>query len=165
MPKLVIDLAEMRKLSEAELNDLAKTVAETLVQNKKEQEEKIRRKKEYTLRIPEDTYTFLYSSFHERVMKLGESDPELMAKLQEIEKQCKIKNPHKKEKIYPCPECGEMCLRLGIFGDSDFEPQYRVMCDNCSFVAPVEETESQYDAWEDFHAWLEKEGYLNSKEG
>lgn len=118
-------------------------------------------KKEYSLRTPEDTYTFLYPQFYDLVMTLGANEPELMPKLQEIEKRCKLRNPHKKEKVYPCPECGDMNLRLGDFGSSDFEPEYKVMCDTCSFVAPVEAEYSRCDAWENFHQWLVKEGYLD----
>lgn len=66
----------------------------------------------------------------------------------------------KREEVYPCPLCGEYNLRVGNFGDT-FAPRIAVTCDNCEFVMKKKTDGKEYYAWELFHEWLVKHGYLS----
>ena len=65
----------------------------------------------------------------------------------------------KKEEIYACPECGEYNLRIGCFSEG-WVDKYAVTCDSCDFTIDKMES-AHWDAWETFHKWLVKNGYLS----
>ena len=84
-----------------------------------------------------------------------------MKKLKEIEAKCQREITPPRGEVYPCPDCGRMFLRPGNFGDS-WAPKYQIICDNCDFEAPVKEQGYEDGAWDVFHEWLVKEGYLEN---
>lgn len=147
-------MKELEKMNDTELKMLLEKIEKEQSNREEERKRMLERKNQYALKTPADSYTFLPSEFYNEVMKLGKTDPVLMEKLKEIKKKCSIKNRPKKEDIYPCPVCGEMMLRPGDFGS-----EVQIMCDNCDFVAPVKAW-SYTVAWDEFHEWLMKEGYL-----
>lgn len=84
-------------------------------------------------------------------------------------KSCQHKLPVKKNEIYPCPECGGMTLYAGEFGD--YEKNYgvgkskqKITCSMCDFVCPAKYSDNEWEAWDGFHKWLEKQGYLDAVE-
>ena len=75
--------------------------------------------------------------------------------------QCSQEVKPEKEKIYCCPWCGHFSLRVDkqrslITGNSN----YAIVCDACNFKIK-EKDDTVIDAWQSFHNWLIKNGYLN----
>lgn len=154
-------MKDLQKMSNAELENLSKQIEKERSERESEEKRKSDLKEKYALKEPEITFTFLPDKFHKEVMRLGKSDSKLMEQLKEIEKNCQHKNRPLEKDIYPCPICGQMMLRPGNFGDT-YCRKYRIMCSECDFVAPVKEQSAEYAAWQEFHEWLVREGYLKT---
>ena len=150
---------ELEKMSETKLKEVIEKGNKILAEMEEERRKKKERKQSYSLKTPEDTYTFNVYRFYREAMSLGKTDPELKKKLEEVEKKCYEKEPERPNDVYPCPECGEMTLRAGNFGDG-WLSKYQIMCDDCDFVAPTEPMSAEWSAWDEFHIWLIKNGYL-----
>lgn len=158
-----INLDNIGKMSEKELRALTKAANKALSDIESKKKELLKKKREYSLVTPEPTYTFSYRRFHNLVMEFGQKDLKILKELQEIEKKCNDQDPYKKEDIYPCPECGRMDLYTGEFGSSSWFPEYKITCGTCDFTAPVKAMSEGHDAWDSFHEWLVKEGYLEER--
>lgn len=151
---------DLNKLSEKDLKALAAEANGRLTEIEAERQKLLERKRNYALVSPEPTYTFAYRKFHKLIIELANNDPALREKIDEIENICNEKDPPNKEEVYPCPECGDMALYPGNFGNDSWSPGYQITCSTCDFTAPVKPMFEEHDAWYEFHEWLVKEGYL-----
>lgn len=164
MSNKTIDFQDLKSMDEKQLKILAKEANKCLAEIEEERRILAERKKNYTLVVPEEKYEFYANKFHRLVMDLARTDLDcplvIKDKIKAIEEECNIVQPNHLEECYPCPHCGEMDLRAGNYGD-DYNPKYKIACDSCSFTAPVKSGYTEHDAWESFHQYLIKNGYLD----
>lgn len=157
-------MIDLGTVSDAELIEALEKLTEENEKRKREKEELRQRKINYQLRTPEPPYEILYRKFYEEIVELTHKKTQITSlEIEKVKDMCIRKLPVPETDIYPCPECGEMTLRAGNYG-TDFEEQYRILCDNCDFIVPGKYERSELEAWETFYAWLVKEGYLKKKE-
>ena len=159
---------DVSSLSEQELKKAAARINERLKEIDKEKQEKIRRKKAYALIQPKPkyvpNYVRFYNTVRETVSKGGAVNAE---NIDEICGKCQSEVTISKDQIYPCPQCEKIgVLHVGEFGDYDpysgiGKSQKRVCCSCCDFVCNTKYQETDFDAWESFHEWLIRHGYLN----
>lgn len=155
---------ELRKAAR-ELKKEAEEIQEKLDQIEKERAEKRRIKAEYALVPYEPKYEVNYYSLWNSIKELVEQGGALdKSNIEGIYKKACYRLPVKKEEIYPCPECGEIgSLYVGEFGDPYMcDSKKKVTCQHCGFTCPGEYMTADYAAWEVFHNWLIKRGYLNA---
>ena len=153
------------EMSEKELKKAAQIIQERLDEAEKERAKKQRIKEEYALADYEPEYEVnyyrLWNSIKELVEQGGAVDK---SNIDEIYKNACDSLPLKKEKIYPCPKCGE----IGYLYVADFGEPYmcdykkKITCQHCGFTCPGKHQTNDYDAWDVFHNWLVKKGYLDS---
>lgn len=151
-------------LARKQLNDQLKQINEQLENLQKQKEEESRRKAEYHLAQAEPKYNEDFHrmwSFVEEVVAGGGTVN--AGNIEEIHKKGLIKLPTTNEEVYPCPKCGRLSLFVGDFGAADTLGEYRkrkVCCENCDFEPDVKYETNYSDAWDSFHNWLIKNGYL-----
>ena len=151
-------------MSDAELKEALEKLTEENEKRKREKEELRQRKINYQLRTPEPQYEILYRKFYEEIVKLTHKKNQITSlEIEKVKDMCIRKLPVLEKDVYPCPVCGEMTLRAGNYC-TDFDEQYKILCDNCDYIVPGKYERSGTEAWEAFHAWLVKEGYLKKKE-
>lgn len=164
---LMVEKLNLSEMTEKELKELSRKTDARLKEIKKEREAKELRKKNYALATPEPEfhtdYEKAWKTICDRVNsgggKLTEND------LKMIWRDSSYQLPIKKEEVYPCPECGKMSLYAGEYGDYDRiygtgKSKQKITCSCCDFVCPAKASETEYDAWDMFHRWLVKKGYL-----
>lgn len=152
-------------MSDAELKEALEKLTEENEKRKREKKELKQRKENYCLKTPEPKYEILYQKFYKEIMELSKKQNQITnIEIEKVKDICIRKLPVPETDIYPCPECGKMMLRAGNFG-TNFNEQYKILCDNCGFVMPVRYRNYEVEAWEAFHEWLVKEGYLKKGRG
>lgn len=151
---------DINKLSEKELHELKIETEKKLLEINVERERKKGLKQNYKLIVPEpelrkNTYGMWISVY--RKAESGETITFETIKSIEENNTDKI---YKKHEIYSCPECGEMRLEVGQWGE-DYKPIRKVYCNSCDFVCPkISNCSKDYEAWKMFHEWLIKKGFL-----
>jgi len=151
-------------LTEKELKEINRVSQEILDSIQSEKRRKAELKKNYALKeVP--------SVFHINQSRLGfyiqkhfvEDGQETLTKevFEEYLKKSTDEIKPKREEVYSCPYCGEYTLRVGDFGDNIYSPKRAVTCENCDFTVKKKTDGKEYYAWEIFHEWLVKHGYLD----
>ena len=155
---------ELKKAAR-ELKKEAEEIQEKLDQIEKERAEKRRIKAEYALVHYEPEYELNYYRLRNSIKKVVDQDGVIdKANIDEIYKKALDRLPVKKEEIYPCPECGKIgSLYVGEFGDPYMcDNKKKIICQHCGFTCPGQYESENYAAWEVFHNWLIKRGYLDA---
>ena len=160
---------EINKMSEKELKQTAKEIQKQLDAIQKKKEERERRKKEYALVQPEPKYKTDYARLWQLMLNAVEKGGCINSEnIDTFFKAAQDEIPIPKAERYPCPECGEVgSLYVGEYGDYDpiwgtGTSKRRITCSNCDFVCPARYEQTDYDAWETFHGWLVRNGYLDA---
>ena len=149
------------ELSEKELREEQKKIEARLNEIKLEKAKRLRKKREYHLTNIEKTYHVNYSLLYSKMTEFFKYNEEMsVSRFNEIVDYCMIEDHIDKNKIYPCPECGEHSLYVGNFGDN-FYPKQKVTCSMCDFTCSAKEAYTEYDAWDNFHNWLVRNKYLD----
>lgn len=149
-------------LSEKELREINRASQEKLDAINAEKRRKAELKKNYALKEIPSTHkvdyarlgrsAYMWFKDHQEPLGSGTYDALLEASTDEIK-------PNR-EDVYPCPLCGNFSLRVGNFGDT-YAPRIAVCCESCDFVVKKKTDGKEYYAWEIFHEWLVKHGYLS----
>ena len=160
---------EINKMSEEELKQAAEKIKEQLASIQKEKEERKRRKQEYALVNREPKYRTNYIRLWELVQTIVLDGGTVNAEnLNNIFLAAQEEIPVPLKEIYPCPKCGEIGgLYVGEYGDYDpiwgtGTSKKRITCSCCDFVCHVKYEQTDHEAWESFHRWLVKRGYLDA---
>ena len=161
----------IKDMSEQELHEVANDIQKRLEDIKEGKEELKRRKKEYALIKREPEYELDYVAFWELVIKMIEQGKSVdSSNIDEINKKSQRRDSIPTNEIYPCPKCGKIgALYVGEFGDYDpymgtGKSRKKVICSCCDFESNGKYQETDYDAWDTFHDWLVKQGYLDASE-
>lgn len=154
---------DLNNLSKKELKELAEASQARLEAIENEERRKIELKKNYTLKDVPSTYEVNYARLGLKIEEFFKEPSEVILDISsfyELRKRCTNEIKPLREDIYPCPICGKFTLRVGCFGD-DYTPKKAVCCDSCDFVMKKKTYGKDYYAWENFHEWLVKHGYLS----
>ena len=158
----------INSLSEKELKEASSLIDERLKEIKDKREDKKRRKKQYALITPKPQYHTNYYKLWEIVKDTVNNGGAVNAgNIEEIYYKGQEQERIPMEDIYPCPECGAVgSLSVGEYGDHDScwgtgKSKKRITCSRCSFVCTAKHQSNDWDAWEQFHDWLIRKGYLN----
>lgn len=164
MKKFLNDL-DLEIMSERDLKHAKKQIEKRLEAVKKEKEETAKRKAEYHLVEPPAQYKENFEKMWQKVRQvIADGGVVDSGNIEEIYQDGLWLIPAKKEDIYPCPQCGEMALYVGKYGEEDIWGEYRckrVTCQNCGFEPGINFEETDIDSWDSFHQWLVKNGYLD----
>ena len=155
---------DINSLTESELKQLNKASQEKLDAIQNERRRKAELKKNYAIKHVPSTYKVDYARLGIKIEEFFKEPSVVIldiSSFHELRKRCTDEIKPKREEIYPCPLCGEFDLRVGNFGDSSFNPKNAVMCESCDFVIKKKTDGKDYYAWEIFHEWLIKNGYLD----
>lgn len=156
----------LEEMSDKELQKLQNDILSEVEARKQARTEEQRRKKDYQLVVVEPTYHIDYQKFYEDIFFLIYEEHLLLVsadKVTAISDKCKIEDPIPKEKRYPCPNCGEMSLRIRDYSERDVEEDYVIGCDHCDFEC--QDHSGDYgETWWAFDQWLRKNGYLEKEE-
>lgn len=150
-------------LSEKELREINKATQVKLDAIEAEKKRKAELKKNYALKEVPSTYKVDYARLGMEIEKFFKEPSQVILDISsfyELRKCCTNEIKPKREEVYPCPLCGEFNLRVGNFGDN-WCPRIAVLCDSCDFVVKKKTNGKEYYAWELFHEWLVKHGYLD----
>ncbi|MEE1504314.1 MAG: hypothetical protein UGF89_08755 [Acutalibacteraceae bacterium] len=149
-------------LTEQELRELNKASQEKLDAINAEKRRKAELKKNYALKEVPSTFKLDQARLGRSVVMWFKDHQEPLdsGTFNALVEGCTDEIKPKREEVYPCPLCGEFSLRVGNFGDT-FAPRIAVTCDNCEFVMKKKTDGKEYYAWEVFHEWLVKHGYLS----
>lgn len=154
---------EIEKMSKKELKEVQKNIQKRLDEIEKERARKQRIKDEYTLAAYEPEYYTDYCVLWNHIKTFVESGGVVdRSNIEGIYKNACYPFPVEKSKIYPCPECGKIgYLYVGEFGDASIcQNKKKICCSSCGFNYPGKYEYCEDDAWEAFHNWLIKQGYL-----
>lgn len=156
----------LEEMSDKELQKLQNDILSEVEARKQAWTEEQRRKKDYQLVVVEPTYHIDYQKFYEILYRLfNEHQYGSITKFEfaTIADECKVEDPIPKEKRYPCPNCGEMSLRIRDYSERDVEEDYVIGCDHCDFEC--QDHSGDYgETWWAFDQWLRKNGYLEKEE-
>lgn len=155
---------ELKKMAR-ELKKEAVEIQEKLDLIEKERDEKQRIKAEYTLAVYEPEYEVNYNRLWNSIKTIVEQGGKVDGEnIEEIYKEACYRLPLKKEKIYPCPKCGEIgSLYVAEYGDPHMcIHKKKVTCQHCGYTCPGNYHYYEDDAWDELHDWLIKRGYLNA---
>ena len=149
-------------LSKKELKELAEASRARLEAIESEERRKAELKKNYALKEVPSTFKLDQARLGRSVVMWFKDHQEPLdsGTFNALVEGCTDEIKPKREEIYPCPLCGHFNLRVGNFGDS-YAPRLAVTCDSCDFVVKKKTDGKEYYAWEVFHEWLIKHGYLD----
>lgn len=148
------------ELSEKELREEQRKIEDRLSEIKFQKAEKQRKKREYHLTDVERTYHINHYLFYTYMSEFfSHSNMMTLQVYNKIVKRATEEDRIDNNEIYPCPECEAHSLYVGDWGD-EFHNKKKVTCGSCSFTCPSRYESNDYDAWESFHNWLVKNGYL-----
>lgn len=151
-------------LTEQELRELNKASQEKLDAINAEKRRKAELKKNYALKNVPSTYRVDYARLGVKIENFFKEPSEVIldiSSFHELRKCCTDEIKPNRSEVYSCPYCGEYALRVGDFGDNMFSPKRAVTCENCDFTVKKKTDGKEYYAWEIFHEWLVKHGYLD----
>lgn len=153
---------DLNGLTKKELKELAEASQARLEAIKSEERRKAELKKNYALKEIPSTYKVDQAMLGRSVIHWFEDNKKPLdtATFDTLVKACTNEIKPRREEVYPCPLCGDFNLRVGNYGDS-FAPRLAVGCDSCEFVMKKKTDGKEYYAWEIFHEWLVKHGYLS----
>lgn len=154
---------DLNNFTEKELREINKASQEKLDAIDAEKRRKAELKKNYALKEVPSTYRVDCARLCVKLEEFFKEPSEVIldkSSFYELRKRCTDEIKPKREEIYPCPLCGDFNLRVGNFGDS-YAPRLAVTCDSCDFVVKKKTDGKEYYAWEVFHEWLVKHGYLD----
>ena len=165
MKNILIDL-DLEIMSESDLKHAKKQIEKRLEAVKKEKEETARKKAEYHLIEPPSKYEENFEKMWRQVRQIiADGGAVDSGNIEEIYRAGLRLIPADKEDVYPCPQCGKMTLIVDDYGSVDLLGDYRlkrVACQSCNFEPEDIKFENTYaDAWDSFHQWLVKNGYLD----
>lgn len=152
----------INKLTEDELRELNRVSQEKLDAIKEERRRKTELKKNYALKEIPSELKVNYVRLGIKVKKHFETPAQTILDITTFDKllrESTDKIEPDRSKVYSCPYCGDFNLRVGNYGDF-FAPRLAVACDSCDFKVKKETDGKEYYAWEIFHEWLVKNGYL-----
>jgi len=149
-------------LTEQELRELNKASQEKLDAINAEKRRKAELKKNYALKKVPSTFKLDQARLGRSVVMWfkDHQDPLDSGTFNAIVDGCTDEIKPDRSEIYSCPYCGAFNLRVGNFGDG-WSPRLAVTCDSCDFVVKKKTDGKEYYAWEIFHEWLVKHGYLD----
>ena len=153
---------DINNLTEKELKELNKLTQERLTAINEEKAKKKAIKDAYSLKDVPSTYETYYSSLGTKIKEYFKNPEHTVLGVElfnDLLEQCTFEVKPKREEIYSCPWCGDDNLALGHWGDN-WQHKYAVYCRSCKFEIKKKES-NQTDAWETFHMWLQKNGYLD----
>ena len=162
MPDKIDFNAILKNLSEDEMRQLNKATQEKINAIDEEKARIKALKKNYALKDVPSTWQVNYENLGEKIEKFFKEPAQILldvSSFYELRKQCSYEIPPSKTELYCCPECGDNSLRVGEYGGYN-NPKYAVTCDSCDFIMEKKEW-SETEAWETFHKWLIKNGYLD----
>ena len=148
----------LKNLSEDEIRQLNEVTQEKI---NAIDEEKIRiqkLKENYSLNSIPSTWKVNYENLGEKIEKFFKEPTQILldvSSFYELRKQCSYEVGPEKEEIYCCPWCGNTSLRVG-----NWSYKYAVTCDACDFGINKKD-DTVIGAWQSFHNWLIKNGYLD----
>lgn len=149
-------------LTEQELRELNKASQEKLDAINAEKRRKAELKKNYALKEVPSTFELDHARLGRSVVMWFKNHQEPLdsGTFNALVDGCTDEIKPNRSEIYSCPHCGEFNLRVGNFGDG-WNPRIAVTCDSCEFVVKKKTDGKEYYAWEVFHEWLVKHGYLD----
>ena len=150
-------------LTEKELREINKVSQEKLEVINAEKRRKAELKKNYTLKAVPSTYRVNYARLGIKIEEFFKDPSQVIMDISsfyELRKRCTDEIKPRREEVYPCPLCGDLNLRVGNFGDT-FAPRIAVTCESCDFTMKKKTDGKDFYAWELFHEWLVKHGYLD----
>lgn len=150
-------------LGEKELRELNRAAQAKLDDIESERKRKAELKKNYALKDVPSKFEFRPLWLGNLVKGWFEQNPNCSMPVEVYNKLMKDSTEEVKperSEVYSCPYCGDFNLRVGNFGDS-YAPRIAVTCDSCDFVVKKKTDGKEYYAWEVFHEWLVKHGYLD----
>lgn len=153
---------DLNGLTKKELKELAEASQARLENIESEERRKAELKKNYALKEIPSTHEVIQARLGRSVIHWFEDNKKPLdtATFDTLVKACTYEIKPRREEVYPCPLCGDFNLRVGNYGDS-FAPRFAVGCDSCEFVMKKKTDGGEYHAWEIFHKWLVKHGYLS----
>ena len=153
---------DLNNFTEKELREINKASQEKLDAIDAEKRRKAELKKNYALKKVPSTFKLDQARLGRSVVMWfkDHQDPLDSGTFNTLVEGCTDEIKLKREEIYPCPLCGDFNLRVGNFGDS-YAPRLAVTCNSCDFTMKKKTDGKEYYAWEAFHEWLVKHGYLD----
>lgn len=149
-------------LTEKELRELNKASQERLDAINAEKRRKAELKKNYALKEVPSTFKLDQARLGRSVVMWFKDHQEPLdsGTFNALVEGCTDEIKPDRSEVYSCPYCGAFNLRVGNFGD-EWSPRIAVTCDSCDFVVKKKTDGKEYYAWEVFHEWLVKHGYLD----
>lgn len=149
-------------LTEKELRELNKASQEKLDAINAEKRRKAELKKNYALKEVPSTFKLDQARLGRSVIMWFKDHQEPLdsGTFNALVEGCTDEIKPNRSEVYSCPYCGAFNLRVGNFGD-EWSPRIAVTCDSCDFVVKKKTDGKEYYAWEVFHEWLVKHGYLD----
>lgn len=150
-------------MTRSQLEELSRLAAERLAKMDAEEAKREGIKKNYQLEPFEYNWTINLNEFYRNVCAAIASGVSVDAiLLDQIKEKSSEAVPLDYTMIYRCPDCGELgSLYVGMYeGNHPDVCGYAVTCGYCSFTMADNTNSSQWAAWETFHEWLIKKGFL-----
>lgn len=149
-------------MSREDLEEIARFVGEELSKLEAEKSKLKMFKKDYHIEEFQYNWKINWYMFYEKVCaSVAAGVPVDANVLEEIKNKSSEAEPLDYSKIYRCPKCGKLdVLYPGMFGSDGEIRVYAIGCSNCHFNLADTLRSSHWAAWEDFHEWLIKNGYL-----
>ena len=153
---------DINGLSKKELKELAEASRARLEAIESEERRKAELKKNYALKEVPSTFKLDQARLGRSVVMWFKDHQEPLdsGTFNALVEGCTDEIKPDRSEIYSCPYCGDFNLRVGNFGDS-YAPRIAVTCGSCDFVMKKKTDGKEYYAWEIFHEWLVKHGYLD----
>ncbi len=151
-------------LSEKDLRELNRVAQAKLDEIEGEKRRKAELKKNYALKDIPSKFEFRPSWLGNLVKGWFEQNPNCSMPVEIYNKLMKDSTEEikpKRSEIYSCPYCGKFNLRVGNFGMNEYSVRNAVCCESCDFEVKKKVSGKEYYAWEIFHEWLIKHGYLD----
>lgn len=152
------------KMSRSDLEQLSRIAAQSIARIDSEVERRKKIKAEYRLEKFEYKWRINWYAFYNNVCASVESGvPVDATSLEAIKEKSLEAEPLDYGMIYRCPDCGELgYLYVGMYeGSRPDVTGYAVTCGNCSFTLADNTDSSKWAAWDTFHDWLIKNGFLD----
>lgn len=122
-------------------------------------DEAVIKKREYKLNDIPDRIWYDYKSIVEDLVEHFRNDEVVSSVISNILQAHSIKLGKDPVALYNCPECGSSeSLYIGEYHSSTDGRKFAITCSRCDFAGP--HVKYKNDAWEKFHRWLVKTGYL-----
>ena len=153
-------------MSRSELEELSRIAAEELAKRDKEEARRKKIKSDYQLEKFEYNWRINHYAFYNKVREsVASGIPVDTVVLEKILEGSSEAEPLDYSKIYRCPECGEIeTLYPGVFESAHNDlSRYAITCNNCNFNLASDPYSTQWAAWDAFHEWLIRNGYLDKE--